>query len=148
MYGGMLARFGREGRCCPSGQPELLLLKGFFPSGVGIEGKGQQLPPQAGRLDPTLMLTPTGHRTLNEPASLVKPGILPTASNRECLPQAPAWLNQLQCKLGALLVSAMRPICQSTTQDFRVYKKKWSQLFNSNLLCLITQLEWEGSCCL
>lgn len=49
-------------------------------------------------------------------------------------------------------VSAAEPICQSVIKDFRLYrkKKKWSPLFffNSNLLCLITQLEWEGSCCL
>lgn len=59
LYGGMLARLGKDCLCWPRGQTDLYLLNVGSLGRVGVEGLGHNLLPREERPSPKPVLAPT-----------------------------------------------------------------------------------------
>lgn len=141
MYGGMLTRLGKDCLCWPWGQTDLCFLNVGSLSRVGVQGSGQtchpmRVPKSQGcvRFSWGQECHQASHLGLCNKdvrrARMRLPG--PTAGELALVGHE-AYLSNC-CTFSY------------TEEKYRVNSEKKKQ--TSNLFCLITQLEWEGSCCL
>lgn len=82
------------------------------------------MPSSLGWLGPRAMLAFAGDRNFIKPCFKDKTWASPNSLQSGMPPNASTWFKLLQCKERLLLVSAMKPICQSAIKDFQLYKKR------------------------